>query len=95
MKFEANTLKNIIEDFIEKDGEKMDEKAALTLMYNMLFGIKYMHSAGVMHRDIKSDNILVNKKGSVMFCDFGLAHGTITDTEETKSELTVKFNSLV
>tara|TARA_B110000285_G_scaffold159152_1_gene177578 strand:+ start:552 stop:767 length:216 start_codon:yes stop_codon:yes gene_type:complete len=70
----------------------MQESFALTLMYNMLCGIKYIHSAGIMHRDVKPDNILISKKGTVMFCDFGLSRGTVTDIEETKSELTTNLN---
>ena len=61
-------------------------------MYNMLCGMKFMHSAGIMHRDVKPDNILINKKGAVMFCDLRLSRGTITDVEETKSELTANLN---
>lgn len=61
----------------------MEEKIALILMYNMLCGMKFMHSVGIMHRDIKPDNILVNKKAKVMFCDFGLSRAMNTDKNET------------
>ena len=36
-------------------------------------GMKYIHSANVMHRDIKPGNILMNEDCSVKICDFGLA----------------------
>ena len=57
--------------------------------------MKFMHSAGVMHRDIKPDNILINKKGNFMICDFGLSRGTITDDEETKSALTRNLDVMI
>ena len=70
----------------------MEESLVLKLMYNMLCGMKFIHSAGIMHRDVKPDNILISKKGTIMFCDFGLSRGIITDVEETKSELTANHN---
>lgn len=46
------------------------------IMYQVLCGLKHMHSAGVLHRDLKPGNILINKDCSVKICDFGLARGT-------------------
>lgn len=46
------------------------------LMYQMLRGLKYMHSAGVIHRDLKPDNIMVNLDTcNLKITDFGLARG--------------------
>ena len=43
------------------------------VLYNILCGLKYIHSAGILHRDMKSANILVNEDCTVKICDFGLA----------------------
>lgn len=43
------------------------------VVYNLLCAVKYLHSANVLHRDMKPANILVNEDCSVKICDFGLA----------------------
>jgi len=42
-------------------------------LYQILRGIKYVHSAQVIHRDLKPRNLLVNSNCDLKICDFGLA----------------------
>ena len=44
-------------------------------LYQILCGLKYIHSADVIHRDLKPGNILVTSQGILKICDFGLARG--------------------
>jgi len=46
-----------------------------SFIYQILAGLKYIHSAGVLHRDLKPGNLLVNADCEVKICDFGLARG--------------------
>ena len=43
------------------------------IFYNFISGLKYLKSVGVLHRDIKPDNILLYENCSVKICDFGLS----------------------
>ncbi|KAJ7590988.1 Pkinase-domain-containing protein [Mycena floridula] len=44
-----------------------------SLCHQMLCGLAYLHHKGVIHRDIKGSNILINNRGELKLADFGLA----------------------
>src|SRR5258708_6964995 len=46
-----------------------------SFIYQTLCGLKYIHSAHVIHRDLKPGNLLVNADCELKICDFGLARG--------------------
>ncbi|XP_031122308.1 mitogen-activated protein kinase 9-like isoform X1 [Ipomoea triloba] len=48
-------------------------------LYQLLRGLKYMHSANVLHRDLKPKNILANADCKLKLCDFGLARVSFGD----------------
>lgn len=59
-----------------------------SMVYQILCGVKYIHSANVIHRDLKPGNILINSQGQLKICDFGLARGINDDTESDRIKIT-------
>ncbi|KAJ6313594.1 hypothetical protein OIU76_010904 [Salix suchowensis] len=49
-------------------------------LYQLLRGLKYIHTANVFHRDLKPKNILANADCKLKICDFGLARVAFHDT---------------
>ena len=59
-------------DYIKKRG-KLDVKTSLDIFIQILNALLYVHSLGIIHRDIKPKNILIDKFGTVKLTDFGIA----------------------
>lgn len=47
--------------------------------YQILRGLLFMHSANVLHRDLKPGNLLLNKSCDLKICDLGLARGYVQE----------------
>lgn len=60
-------------------------------MYQLLRGLLYLHSAQIMHRDIKPCNLLVNVNCDLKICDFGLARGISDPSMEPFVEQDASF----
>jgi hypothetical protein len=56
-------------DMIEE--RMLPEEQIATVCYESLKGLYHLHERGIIHRDIKSDNVLLNKCGQVKLTDFG------------------------
>ncbi len=61
-----------LEDMIEDEG-KLSENKALPILKDILAGVNFAHSRGIIHRDIKPSNILIDKSGRAKIMDFGIA----------------------
>lgn len=59
------------------------------MAYQTLWGLAYLHHEGVLHRDVKPANILVNSLGQVKLTDFGICTGRRRPADEGRAEVDV------
>lgn len=52
---------------------EVDAAVVKSFMYQLLRGLAFCHSCNVLHRDLKPQNLLINKDGELKLADFGLA----------------------
>ena len=72
-----------LQNFVKKR-RKLCEKTARILYRQLIQGIKYIHSKGIVHRDIKLENILLDLNNIVKICDFGV--GKLTQKGQKLSD---------
>eukprot|EP00672_Neobodo_designis_P025138 CAMPEP_0174851768 /NCGR_PEP_ID=MMETSP1114-20130205/23824_1 /TAXON_ID=312471 /ORGANISM="Neobodo designis, Strain CCAP 1951/1" /LENGTH=376 /DNA_ID=CAMNT_0016086323 /DNA_START=188 /DNA_END=1318 /DNA_ORIENTATION=+ len=53
--------------------QKISDDHAKYFVYQVLRGLKYLHTAKIMHRDLKPGNLLVNINCDLKVCDYGLS----------------------
>lgn len=73
--------------------------AAQTLLFQLLRGVAFCHDRRVLHRDLKPQNLLINKDGALKLADFGLARAfgipVRSYTHEVRSSAAVLCSALV
>lgn len=86
----------IVSDLMEGDlGGVIESNQTLTdaqmkyFLYQMLKALKYIHSASVLHRDLKPQNVLVNSDCSIKVTDFGLGRAVEESLEQEKTPYVV------
>eukprot|EP00727_Mastigamoeba_balamuthi_P002813 m51a1_g12529 putative serine threonine protein kinase (297) ;mRNA; r:3-3832 len=56
-----------------RSGPQMDVRQGVAILSSICSALKYLHISNIVHRDLKSSNILLSKKMDVKLSDFGLA----------------------
>ncbi len=92
---EWQSLRYIVMQYIDgkslalilQERRKLPLEEALPLIAQIVSGLKAAHDAGVVHRDLKTDNILVDAKGNAYILDFGIARKTDSVRLTTSGEV--------
>lgn len=69
---------------IIRSSQSLTDEHCQYFLYQILRGLKYIHSADVLHRDLKPGNLLLNANCDLKICDFGLARTALVDAEASE-----------
>uniref|UniRef100_A0A915N3J1 cyclin-dependent kinase n=1 Tax=Meloidogyne javanica TaxID=6303 RepID=A0A915N3J1_MELJA len=72
MEYVEHDLKSLME-LMKSRQKKWTIPQVKTLLQQLLSGIEHMHDQYVIHRDLKTSNLLLSHRGILKICDFGLA----------------------
>jgi serine/threonine-protein kinase len=76
-----------LRDLLNSRG-RLSPREALDIMAGVLGGLAAAHDAGIAHRDVKPENVLLNDSGAVKVADFGLAR-LLAGVSQTKSGMII------
>ena len=63
--------------------KKLSEEEAMHFFRQIIYGLEYLHSLGICHRDMKPENILLDERMNIKIADFGFARFAKSNVAET------------
>ncbi|KAG6394219.1 hypothetical protein SASPL_144800 [Salvia splendens] len=79
----GGTLKNFL---IRNSRAKLAFKVVIQLALDLARGLSYLHSKKIVHRDVKTENMLLDKNRTIKIADFGVARVEASNPNEMTGE---------
>mmetsp|Transcript_52544 Transcript_52544/g.122905 ORF Transcript_52544/g.122905 Transcript_52544/m.122905 type:complete len:501 (-) Transcript_52544:108-1610(-) len=71
--------------WVIQSGQALSRRVVLHLTFQLLRGLRYLHSANLCHRDVKPSNCVVNAACDLKLCDFGMSRVISNAPEEERA----------
>lgn len=86
--------KTVLED-IETNVSGVPTPLIRSYLYQLLKALRYLHRNGIIHRDVKPENLLVDGQGVLKLCDFGFARRMNESGELTRPDDGLRRDAVV
>ena len=66
---------------------RFEEMRAKFYFAELVLALEYLHKHGIVYRDVKPENILIDSEGHIRLCDFGLARSGVDGSAEVATSV--------
>lgn len=79
---------------VKQTGKGLDELRAGFYVAEIALALAYLHKHGIVHRDLKLENVLLKASGHIVICDFGTSK-LLRPVDDTKKKLPTHTKSII
>jgi len=72
---------------IIRNETRISERDAIRMILQAALGLGFAHHAGIIHRDVKPENLILNEDGTVKICDLGLAKWGLSQVDKRITQM--------
>ena len=70
-------------DYIHQDKKEVNHQQGISWAKQIAYGMEHLHGHHIVHRDLKSANVLISEDMTLKVCDFGTARAVVDTCEQS------------